>query len=242
MLELKNWKVGIEDKEIVHGVDLKIDGIHAIMGPNGSGKSTLAQSILGHPAYWTDGEIYFDGKDIKSLTTNERAMEGIFLSFQSPPYLEGIKLKELLKKIYYLRRGYDERDLSKYKEFMEELKKGLELLKLPPEFVEKEVNKDFSGGEKKKSEVLQMLMFKPRFAILDELDSGLDVDSLKVVSNAVLTLNIPLLIITHYNRILKYIKPDYVHVMKEGKIVKTGPASLAEEIEEEGYETPLSHL
>ncbi len=231
-----------ENKEILKGINLSIKNkeIHAIMGPNGSGKSTFTQVILGNPVYEVEGELIFNGEALNELSTDERARKGIFLSFQIPPYLEGITLKNLLKKIYYLRRGYDERDLKPYKEFRREVEKALEILKLPPEFLEREVNKDLSGGEKKKSEMLQMLIFDPEFIILDEVDSGLDVDSLKAVSDAVNHLyqtkdNIGILIITHYNRILNHVKPTHVHVMKDGKIVKSGGSELANIVEKEGY-------
>ena len=235
-------KAKAENKEILKGINLSIKNkeIHAIMGPNGSGKSTFTQVILGNPVYEVEGELMFNGEALNELSTDERARKGIFLSFQIPPYLEGITLKNLLKKIYYLRRGYDERDLKPYKEFMKEVEKALEILKLPPEFLEREVNKDLSGGEKKKSEMLQMLIFDPEFIILDEVDSGLDVDSLKAVSDAVNHLyqtkdNIGILIITHYNRILNHVKPTHVHVMKDGRIVKSGGSELANIVEKEGY-------
>ena len=235
-------KAKAENKEILKGINLSIKNkeIHAIMGPNGSGKSTFTQVILGNPVYEVEGELIFNGEALNELSTDERARKGIFLSFQIPPYLEGITLKNLLKKIYYLRRGYDERDLKPYKEFMKEVEKALEILKLPPEFLEREVNKDLSGGEKKKSEMLQMLIFDPEFIILDEVDSGLDVDSLKAVSDAVNHLyqtkdNIGILIITHYNRILNHVKPTHVHVMKDGRIVKSGGSELANIVEKEGY-------
>ncbi len=238
---IQNVKVTVDQKTILDGLNMSIEDIDVIMGPNGSGKSTLSKAIIGDPIYQVEGQIIINGENILEYKMNERVNKfGIFLSFQSPPYLEGISLRQLLKKIYYRRMGYQERDLSKIKEFNEELDKWLSVLGINREFVDREVNKDLSGGEKKKSETLQLLMFRPRILILDEIDSGLDIDSLRRITEAIniyYNLHKPkILIITHYNRILKYIIPKRVHIMKNGRIVKTSGPELIEEVETYGYD------
>ncbi|MEM1700533.1 MAG: Fe-S cluster assembly ATPase SufC [Candidatus Anstonellales archaeon] len=238
---IKNLKVTVSNRTILQDLNLIVNDIDVIMGPNGSGKSTLSRVIAGDSGYEVLGSIEIDGQNILQYDVDERVNRfGIFLSFQLPPYLEGITLKQLLKKIFYKRRGYDERDLTKIREFNQELNRWMDVLGLSNEFLDREVNKDLSGGEKKKSETLQLLMFKPKYIILDEIDSGLDVDSLKRITDAIniyYSENKPkILLITHYNRILRYIKPTAVHIMKSGKIVRSGGVELIDFVESHGYD------
>ena len=234
-------KVAEEGTEILHGLDLEIPKgeIHAIMGPNGSGKSTLAKAIAGHPEYEvTDGSILFNGEEILELEPNERSKAGIFLAFQYPVEIPGVSIANFLRtaKQAHLAEG-EELDLF---DFQDELMEAMELLDVDPTFAERPVNDGFSGGEKKRNEILQMAMLKPTMAVMDETDSGLDIDALKVVSQGVNALTeadpeMSVLLITHYQRLLNYIKPDVVHVMVDGKIVRTGGPDVALELEEEGY-------
>jgi Fe-S cluster assembly ATP-binding protein len=238
---IKNLNVKAKDKHILKDLNLSIEGTEVIMGKNGSGKSTLMKAIMGDPSYTLEGEIVIDNQNILNLETNERANKyRIFLSFQSPPMLEGITLDQLIRRIYYKARGYDDRDLSKIKEFREYINHWIEMLGIDNEFLKREINKDLSGGEKKKSEILQMIAFQPRYILLDEIDSGLDVDSLRriseVINKYVSKTGAKVLLITHYNRILKYIKSDRVHIMKEGRIVKSGGAELIDLVESKGYD------
>jgi Fe-S cluster assembly ATP-binding protein len=238
---IKNLNVKAKDKHILKDLNLSIEGIEVIMGKNGSGKSTLMKAIMGDPSYTLEGEIIVDNQNILNLETNERANKyRIFLSFQSPPMLEGITLDQLIRRIYYKAKGYDDRDLSKIKEFREYINDWIEMLGIDNEFLKREINKDLSGGEKKKSEILQMIAFQPRYILLDEIDSGLDVDSLRriseVINKYVSKTGAKVLLITHYNRILKYIKPDRVHIMKEGRIVKSGGVELIDLVESKGYD------
>jgi Fe-S cluster assembly ATP-binding protein len=238
---IKNLNVKAKDKHILKDLNLSIEGIEVIMGKNGSGKSTLMKAIMGDPSYTLEGEIIIDNENILNLETNERANKyRIFLSFQSPPMLEGITLDQLIRRIYYKAKGYDDRDLSKIKEFREYINDWIEMLGIDNEFLKREINKDLSGGEKKKSEILQMIAFQPRYILLDEIDSGLDVDSLRriseVINKYVSKTGAKVLLITHYNRILKYIKPDRVHIMKEGRIVKSGGVELIDLVESKGYD------
>ncbi|MEM1971015.1 MAG: Fe-S cluster assembly ATPase SufC [Candidatus Anstonellales archaeon] len=238
---IRDLKVTVSNRTILQDFNLIVNDIDVIMGPNGSGKSTLSRVIAGDSGYEVLGSIEIDGQNILQYDVDERVNRfGIFLSFQLPPYLEGITLKQLLKRIFYKRRGYDERDLTKIREFNQELKRWMDILGLSNEFLDREVNKDLSGGEKKKSETLQLLMFKPRYIILDEIDSGLDVDSLKRITDAIniyYSENKPkILLITHYNRILRYIKPTAVHIMKSGKIVRSGGVELIDFVESHGYD------
>lgn len=238
---IKDLEVIVNEKKIIDRLNMTIEDIDVIMGPNGSGKSTLSRAIIGDLTYDVHGEILIDGHNILDYNIDERVSKfGIFLSFQSPPYLEGITLRQLLKKIYYKRMGYQEKDIGKIKEFNLELERWLEVLGVNKEFVDREVNKDLSGGEKKKSETLQLLIFKPKVLILDEIDSGLDVDSLRRITGAInMYYNLykpKILIITHYNRILKYITPKRVHIMKAGKIVKTSGPEIIEQVETYGYD------
>ncbi|MEM0455863.1 MAG: Fe-S cluster assembly ATPase SufC [Candidatus Anstonellales archaeon] len=238
---IRDLKVTVSNRTILQDLNLIVNDIDVIMGPNGSGKSTLSRVIAGDSGYEVLGSIEIDGQNILQYDVDERVNRfGIFLSFQLPPYLEGITLKQLLKRIFYKRRGYDERDLTKIREFNQELKRWMDILGLSNEFLDREVNKDLSGGEKKKSETLQLLMFKPKYIILDEIDSGLDVDSLKRITDAIniyYSENKPkILLITHYNRILRYIKPTAVHIMKSGKIVRSGGVELIDFVESHGYD------
>jgi Fe-S cluster assembly ATP-binding protein len=237
-LEIKNLHVEIEGKEVVKGVNLKIkEGeMHVIMGPNGSGKTTLAKTIMGHPDLKiTKGEILVDGVRINDLKPNERAKLGIFLQFQNPVEIEGLGLLNFLNTA---RGAITEKPLQ-FKEFMSEIKNTSKDLSLKEELIGRSLNYGFSGGEKKKTEILQMHILKPKLAILDEPDSGLDVDALKVVAKNVDSMQkeqrMSLLVITHYSRILDYMEPQFIHVMRDGVIVKEGGKELIHEIEEKGY-------
>ncbi|MCH7492045.1 Fe-S cluster assembly ATPase SufC [Patescibacteria group bacterium] len=241
LLQIKNLKVKVkvQEKEILKGVNLKIrpGEIHALMGPNGSGKSTLASVIAGHPQYSiTSGSISFDGKRLKKMLPNKRAELGIFLSFQYPVEVAGLSIEHFLRTAY--NTTHPQQQLSAL-DFNKRFKEKLKLLRMPPEFSERSLNEGFSGGEKKKSEILQMAILEPSLAILDETDSGLDIDALKIVAKGINRLANPhlgILIITHYIRILKYIKPDFVHIMIDGKIIKSGTKQLASTIEKKGYD------
>jgi Fe-S cluster assembly ATP-binding protein len=246
LLELKNLHVALEDgTEIVKGVDLAIspDEVHAVMGPNGSGKSTLAYAIMGHPAYEiTGGQILFDGDDVTELEADERAQRGLFLAFQYPHAVPGVTVTNFMRQaINSIRKaraaGVD--DPIPVKEFRSELLSAMDRLKVPRELASRYLNEGFSGGEKKRVEILQMALLKPRIAVLDETDSGLDIDALKVVAGGVKELVGPemgALVITHYQRILNYIEPDFVHVFVDGRIVVEGGPELAHKLEAEGYE------
>lgn len=237
MLEIKNLHASVEEKEILKGIDLKINAgeVHVIMGPNGSGKSTLTKVIMDHPDYEvTDGEIFFDGEDISEESTDKRAKRGMFLSFQNPEEVEGISVENFLRTA--MTNLKDEK--IKLLEFRRNLKSQLEELGFDKEYAERYLNVGFSGGEKKKNEILQMKVLDPKFIMLDETDSGLDVDATKIVSKEVRSFindSKAALIITHHSSILESIEPDYVHIMIEGKIVKTSDKSLIEEIERDGY-------
>ncbi|MGZ4382308.1 MAG: Fe-S cluster assembly ATPase SufC [Gaiellaceae bacterium] len=246
VLELRNLHVSLEDgTEIVKGVDLKVaqGEIHAVMGPNGSGKSTLSYAIMGHPAYEiTEGALLLDGEDITSLGADERAQRGIFLAFQYPQAIAGVTVTSFLRSAINATRkarngGQD--DPIPIPEFRKELLEQMDKLKVSRELASRYLNDGFSGGEKKRVEILQMAMLKPRIAVLDETDSGLDIDALKTVAGGVKELVGPelgALVITHYQRILEYIKPDFVHVFVDGKIVEEGGPELALRLEAEGYE------
>ena len=245
LLELKNLHVALEDgTEIVKGVDLAVNTneTHAIMGPNGSGKSTLAYALMGHPAYEiTEGEILLDGKDVTEMEADERAQKGLFLAFQYPHAVPGVTvtsfLRSAINSIRKARSGED--DPIPIPEFRKELTGAMESLKVPREMASRYLNEGFSGGEKKRVEILQMAMLKPRIAVLDETDSGLDIDALKIVAAGVKELVGPTMgavVITHYQRILNYIDPDYVHVFVGGRIVEEGGPELAHKLEAEGYE------
>ena len=249
LLEIKNLHVGLEDgTEIVKGVDLSVDvnEKHAIMGPNGSGKSTLAYALMGHPSYVvTEGEILLDGADVSEMGADERAQRGLFLAFQYPHAIPGVTVTSFLRSAINAKRkaaNGGEDDPIAVKEFRTDILAAMERLKVPRELAQRYLNDGFSGGEKKRVEILQMAMLKPRMAVLDETDSGLDIDALKVVANGVNELVGPemgALVITHYQRILNYITPDHVHVFVDGRIVASGGAELAQKLEAEGYQAFL---
>lgn len=239
VLEIKDLHVAIDDKEILKGVNLEMTTgeIHAIMGPNGTGKSTLSAAIMGNPNYEvTKGEILFDGKNILDLEVDERARLGLFLAMQYPSEIPGISNAEFMRAAINARRGEDEK--ISVMQFLKKLDKKMELLNMPEEMAERYLNEGFSGGEKKRNEILQLLMIEPTFAILDEIDSGLDIDALKVVAKGINEMRgeeFGALIITHYQRLLNYIVPDVVHIMMDGRVVLTGDAELAKRLEAEGY-------
>jgi Fe-S cluster assembly ATP-binding protein len=246
LLKLENLHVALEDgTEIVKGVDLEVDlnEVHAVMGPNGSGKSTLAYALMGHPAYEiTEGRLFFDGDDVTELGADERAQRGLFLAFQYPHAIPGVTVTSFLRSaINAVRKarngGVD--DPVAIPEFRKELLSQMDRLKVSRELASRYLNDGFSGGEKKRVEILQMAMLRPRIAVLDETDSGLDIDALRVVASGVNELVGPemgALVITHYQRILNYVKPDHVHVFVDGRIVESGGAELAEKLEAEGYD------
>mgnify|MGYP000642674080 CR=1 FL=1 len=249
LLEISNLHVALEDgTEIVKGVDLDVDlnEKHAIMGPNGSGKSTFAYALMGHPAYEiTEGQILLDGEDVVELEADERARRGLFLAFQYPHAIPGVTVTSFLRSaVNALRKAANggEEDPVPIPEFRKNLLTAMEHLKVPRELASRYLNDGFSGGEKKRVEILQMAMLKPRIAILDETDSGLDIDALKIVAGGVNELVGPemgALVITHYQRILNYVTPDHVHVFVDGRIVASGGGELAERLEAEGYEAFL---
>ena len=242
MLEIKNLKSRIGDTEILRGLSLSVNAgeVHAIMGPNGSGKSTLAQVIAGHDDYVvTGGEVLYKGKDLLDLEPEERAREGIFLGFQYPVEIPGVNNAYLLKAAVNAKRKHQGLDEVDAFEFLKLAREKMASLGMDPKFLNRGVNEGFSGGEKKRNEILQMAMLEPSLAILDETDSGLDIDALKAVAQGVNALRGPdraIVLITHYQRLLDYIEPDFVHVLSAGKIVKSGDKSLALELEEKGYD------
>ena len=246
LLEIKNLHVATEDgTEIVRGVDLSVspDEVHAVMGPNGSGKSTLAYALMGHPGYEiTEGEILLDGESILEMDADERAQRGLFLAFQYPHAVPGVTVASFLRSaVNAIRkaRAGGEDDPVKVSDFRKEMQAAMEALKVPKEMAGRYLNEGFSGGEKKRVEILQMAMLKPRIAVLDETDSGLDIDALRIVAEGVKTLVGPdmgVVVITHYQRILNYIEPDYVHVFVGGGIVAEGGPELAHRLEAEGYD------
>ena len=239
-LEIRNLHVSTGDKEIVKGVTLTINTgeVHAVMGPNGTGKSTMAKAIAGHPDYTiTGGDVILDGKSMLDMESDERARAGIFLAFQYPSEIPGVSIANFMRAAVQARMAEGEEiDASGY---YKRLYQKMDLLKIDRKFTSRSVNEGFSGGEKKRSEILQMAMLEPRFALMDETDSGLDIDALRVVSDGVNHLrgpNLGILLITHYQRLLGYIVPDFVHVMIDGCIVKSGDRSLALELEARGYD------
>jgi len=243
-LNIRDLHVSIEGKEILKGVNLIIDQgeVHAIMGPNGTGKSTLAYSIMGHPSYQvTQGEVLFKGQNILELKPDERSRLGVFLAFQYPVAISGVTVANFLRTALNARRhAINSADKGMpIPEFRKMLKERMDELKMDHSFAGRYLNEGFSGGEKKRAEILQMAVLKPEIAILDETDSGLDIDALRIVSEGVNTLRgseLGVMVITHYQRILNYIKPDFVHVMLDGRIVESGEADLALHLEEKGYE------
>jgi len=244
LLEIQDLRVNIGEKPLLKGVSLTIrqGEVHALMGPNGTGKSTLAYALMGHPGYAiTGGKILLDGMDILGLTTDERARLGLFLAFQYPVAIPGVSVANFLRTaINARRRALDPQDKGiPVPEFRKLLKSKLEMLKIPVEFAGRYLNEGFSGGEKKRIEVLQLAVLLPKFAVLDETDSGLDIDALRIVAGGVDAISGPdlgVLVITHYQRILNYIKPQFVHVMFDGRIVESGGADLAVRLEEQGYD------
>ncbi|MDP2672292.1 MAG: Fe-S cluster assembly ATPase SufC [Nanoarchaeota archaeon] len=237
MLEIKNLHVEIEGKEILKGVNLKLEKgkVHALMGPNGSGKSTLANVIMGNPKYKiTKGEILFNGEDITNLNPSQRAKKGIFLSFQNPSEIEGVTISNFLRTAL---NNLNNKKISVL-DFHKLLKEKLKFLKMPENFSERYLNQGFSGGEKKKSEILQLNILNPKVAILDETDSGLDIDALKIIAsgvNALMNKEKIIIVITHYKRILEYLKPDNIFVMLNGKIALEGGRELVDQLEKKGY-------
>lgn len=242
MLEITNLSTQVEGKPILQGLNLKVNPgeIHAIMGPNGAGKSTLAKVLAGHPSYEiVSGEVTFDGKDLLELEPEERAHAGLFMSFQYPVEIPGVSNVQFLHTAYNSNlkaRGGKEVSLEDFRKLLE---RQMELMKIKPEFTDRNVNEGFSGGEKKRNEILQMAVLKPKVAILDETDSGLDIDAMRIVAQGVNQIMHPemgLILITHYQRLLDYIKPDFVHVMVGGKIVRSGGPELAQALESKGYD------
>jgi len=242
ILAIQNLHAGVEEKKILKGINLAIQPgeVHAIMGPNGSGKSTLSYVLAGRPGYEiTGGSVQFEGRDLTTLAPEERARAGVFLGFQYPIEIPGVANSQFLRLAYntvQAQRGKDELDPLEFDDFVRE---RMKLLEMNPDFLDRSVNEGFSGGEKKRNEILQMALLEPKLAILDETDSGLDIDALRVVAGGVNQLaneNNAIVLVTHYQRLLNYIVPDYVHVMESGRIVKTGGKELAVELETRGYE------
>ena len=248
-LEIKDLYVTVDGKEIIKGLNLKIrqGEIHAVMGPNGSGKSTLALTLMGHPRYKIErGDILLDGESILTLPADVRARKGLFLAFQYPFEISGVSMSSFLRTAYNsIHNGHKgdgksvQQEMMSIFQFKKMLKEKLALLKMDESFATRYLNEGFSGGEKKRGEILQMALLKPKIALLDETDSGLDIDSVKIVAEGINTLSGPdlgILLITHYQRILKYVKPHFVHVLVDGRIVKSGGEDLATELEEKGYD------
>lgn len=242
MLSIKNLIANVEGKEILKGINLEIKAgeVHAIMGPNGSGKSTLANVLTGNENYEvTGGEVLYEGKNLLEMNPETRAREGMFLAFQYPVEIPGISNATFLKTaLNEIRKYQDQSELSP-KEFLERIKEKAKILGLDETLINRSVNVGFSGGEKKRNEIFQMLVLEPKFVLLDETDSGLDIDALRIVSNGVNIFRKPnnaVLVVTHYQRLLNYIQPDYVHVLSKGKIIKSGGKDLALELEEKGYD------
>ena len=238
MITIKNLHASIDGKQILKGINLEIKSgeVHAIMGPNGSGKSTLAYSIAGHPKYTiTGGSVTLDGADVLAMSVDERAKAGLFLAMQYPVEVPGVSVTNFLRTAATAIRG----EAPKVRTWVGEVKEAMKSLNMDPNFAERNVNEGFSGGEKKRHEILQLELLKPKFAILDETDSGLDVDALRIVSEGVNRVkensDLGIMLITHYTRILRYIRPDFVHVFSAGKIVEAGGPELADKLEEKGY-------
>jgi Fe-S cluster assembly ATP-binding protein len=240
-LEIRNLHVSAEDKEILKGLDLEVEKgkIHALMGPNGSGKSTLANAIMGHPGLEvTEGQIIFKDKDITEASPDERARAGLFMAFQYPVAVPGVTITKYLRMLLNAHREARGEEQIKLKDFRIQAEEAMELMRIPKDFAGRYLNDGFSGGEKKRMEILQLAMLRPEIAVLDETDSGLDIDALRTVAEGVNRFEGPdmgVLIITHYQRILHLVKPDFVHVMFEGRIVKEGGTELVTQLEEKGY-------
>ena len=242
LLDVQNISVSVEDKQVIKNLSLQINAgeVHVLMGPNGAGKSTLGNVLMGNPVYeLTDGKIFFDGSDITEESVDKRAKAGIFLSFQNPLEIQGISLETFIRSALQQKTG----ERVKLFQFQKELQANMKLLNMADSYAKRDLNVGFSGGERKKSEILQLLMLKPKFAILDDTDSGLDVDAVRTVSKGIeeyqKTQNGGLLIITHSTRILESLKVDYVHILVHGSIVKTGDSSLIDEINENGFDAYL---
>ncbi len=242
MLEIKDLKVKVEDKEILKGINLKVNAgeIHAIMGPNGSGKSTLASALAGRDYFEiTHGKILYEGRDLTELTPEDRAKEGIFLGFQYPVEIPGVSMVNFLRTAINELRRYRGKEPLSAGDFLKLMREKKEVVEIDSDLTNRSVNEGFSGGEKKKNEIFQMALLEPKLAILDETDSGLDIDALRIVAKGVSKLRSPenaTIIITHYQRLLDHIIPDFVHVLYKGRIVKSGDKNLAKELEEHGYD------
>ena len=242
MIKIKNLHANVEGNEILNGIDLEVNAgeIHAIMGPNGSGKSTLANVLAGHEAFEvTDGEIIFEGNEIIEMDPDERAREGLFLAFQYPIEIPGVSNSVFLKTALNEIRKHNGLEEITAKDFLSLIKEKADVLGMDPSLISRSVNEGFSGGEKKRNEILQLLTLDPKLAVLDETDSGLDIDALKIVAHGVnkfKTKDNAVILVTHYQRLLNYIVPDYVHVLYKGRIVKSGDKNLALELEERGYD------
>ncbi len=242
MLEIKNLKAAVEGKKILKGINLKVNAgeVHAIMGPNGSGKSTLASVLAGREDYdVTDGEVLFEGKNLLDMKIEERAHEGIFLAFQYPIEIPGVSTVNFLKTAVNESRKAKGLPPMEAKDFLANMREKMKVVEMDSKLTSRSLNEGFSGGEKKRNEIFQMAMLEPKLAVLDETDSGLDIDALRIVANGVNTLrskNNAFIVITHYQRLLDYIVPDFVHVLSNGKIVKSGGKDLALELEEKGYD------
>jgi len=239
-LIISDLHVAVDGKAVLKGLNLTIRGgeVHAVMGPNGAGKSTLAQTIMGHPRYQvTGGRITLDGQDVLAMKTDARARAGLFLAMQYPHEVSGVTTANFLRTALNARR--DAKDPVRLKEFRDELDHAMDILAMDHSFANRYLNEGFSGGEKKRNEILQMLLLKPRMAVLDEIDSGLDIDAVRIVAEGVEALRGPslgILLITHYQRILNYVKPDFVHIVFDGQVVKSGGSELAEKLDTLGYE------
>ena len=243
VLEIKDVHANIGDKEILKGLNLNLEPgkVHAIMGPNGAGKSTLSKTIVGHyDVEVTGGDILYKGKSILEMEPEERALEGIFLSFQHPVEIPGVNNAYFLRTALNAKRKHEGKEELNAAEFLREMKKHLEMLGMKADMISRSLNEGFSGGEKKRNEILQMLMLQPDVIILDEIDSGLDIDALRAVSEGINKMKDgkrTFLVITHYSRILDYIEPDYIHVLKDGKVIKTAGPELVSHLEEHGYDS-----
>ena len=241
-LEIRNLHVSAEGKEILKGLDLDVEKgrIHALMGPNGSGKSTLANAIMGHPSFEvTEGSIIFQGEEITDAVPDERSRAGLFMAFQYPVAIPGVTVSKYLRMILNAQREARGEEQVKIKDFAKVAQEAMDLVNIPKDFSSRYLNEGFSGGEKKRAEILQLAMLQPDFAILDETDSGLDIDALRIVADGVNAMrgdDRGFLIITHYTRILEYVRPDFVHILIDGRIVREGGAELATELEVKGYE------
>lgn len=241
LLEVKDLHAGIDGKEILKGLNLRVQKgeVHAIMGPNGSGKSTLSKVLAGHPSYEVmSGEVIYEGKNLLEMEPDERAREGVFMAFQYPVEVPGVSNSQFLRLAYNEKMKHIGGEELDPLEFNDYLKEKAKIVEMDPQFFKRSVNEGFSGGEKKRNEILQMAVLEPKLAILDETDSGLDIDALKIVANGVNAMRAPeraILVVTHYQRLLNYIVPDRVHVLAGGRIVRSGDARLAEELEQSGY-------